>query len=385
MRRRLTVHLAVLVVGAAVIRVGVVPAEVCPPLTAPELEASIDATVDWLIGGMHPDGSYTYGYDRDAGEVNDGYNSARHGGVTMSLYQTYLVTGDAATLAAADRGLAFALDGIVEVDDWSAWRPGGDIPVGANGLLLAALSLRREATGDPVHDDLMRGMGRFLLTLQQPDGSIYSYWDVSENAPAPRYGPFATGEASWALALLEHAFPGEGWGDAAAETLTYMGTERNRVEGYLTSLPDHWAAYTADALGPAFLDETTVDYSSRLAGFFGIRLRFEAQRRGTGLNLVLRWYPGPPAGVGTAGEGLGALHHLAQRDERLADLVPVMEERLVCTAGFMVDRQVAPGPGVSPLEAGAWFYRGYSQMDDQQHVLSTLLAALPVVRGLEGA
>jgi hypothetical protein len=387
MRRRIALHLSVLIVGAAVIRIAVVPAEVCPHVTAPEVAASIEAATTWLVGGMADDGTYTYGYDRDQGVVNRGYNYARHGGVTMSLYQAYEVIGDPGLLVAADRGLAHALNQIVEHGDWMGWQPGGDIPLGANGLLLAALSIRRRATGDPMHDELMRGIGRFLVSQQQPDGSIFAYWDIRAEKPSDSFGPFATGEAAWALALLDRQMPGEGWGEAAGLTLDYMGEDRNRAEGYLTSLPDHWAAYTVGDLRPGLLTTSRVDYARRLAGYFGIRLRFEAQRRGDGINFWLRWYPGPPAGVGTAGEGIGALHRLSIEEPRLADLTEAIEDRLVCTAGFMVRRQVsaieAEGGSSSSLESGAWFYRGYTQMDDQQHVLSALLAALPVLEAME--
>jgi len=73
----------------------------------------------------------------------------------------------------------------------------------------------------------------------------------------------------------------------------------------------------------------------------------------------------------------------AGRGWSLADVVENIEERIVCTAGFMVQRQETaatasmwPRPG---LVQGAWFYRGYTQMDDQQHVLSGLLSAIPVI------
>ena len=379
--------MAVLIVGAAVVRVGVVPAEVCPAVTAANVSDSIDATLGWLIGGMADDGTYTYGYHRDQDRINTSYNNARHGGVTMSLYQAFAISGDRAVLAAADRGLAHSLTSIVEHDDWMAWQPGRDIEVGANGLLLAALALRRAATGDPVHDQLMRAMGRFLMMQQQSDGSVFASWDGSDQQPRSVFGPFATGEAAWALALLDREFPGEGFGEAASLTVDYMGNDRNLAEGYLTSLPDHWAAYTVSDLDSELLTDGRITYARRLAGYFGIRLRFEAQRRGTGLNLWLRWYPGPPAGVGTAGEGIGALHRLSLREPRLADLTAQIEERLVCTAGFMVQRQVSPeeaSVAAEPaLQAGAWFYRGYTQMDGQQHVLSALLAALPVLEEME--
>lgn len=374
-RRRLALHLSILLVGVAVLRIGVVPAEVCPAVTTTEVRQSIGAAVDWLVGGQTESGRYLYGYDRATAQVNSAYNSARHGGVTMSLYQAHGALERPDALAAADRAVDLALDDLYEGPGWVAWNPEGDIPVGANGLLLAGLALRRETTGDPVHDALMRGIGRFLLAQQQTDGSIFSAYDRRLGAPRTSYGPFATGEAAWALALLDRVFPGEGWGEAAATTIDYMGSERNVKEGYLTSLPDHWAAYAISDLRPDLLTDDRIDYARRLAGYFGVRLRFESQRRGTGLNLLVRWYPGPPAGVGTAGEGIGALRSLSRTEPRLADLGTAIDERLICMAGYTVQRQVLD-PATPTEERGAWFYRDYTQMDDQQHVLSALLAAL---------
>lgn len=378
-RRRLALHLSVLVAAAGVLRVGIVPAEVCPPVTAAEVEASIDEAVAWIARGMTPEGRYTYGYDRGEDRVNNGYNGPRHAGVTMSLYQAHAVTGSDAALAAADRGLDYALDGLFTHGGFTAWDVLGEVNTGANGLLLAGLAIRREATGDTTHDDLMRGIGRFLVIQQYPDGSVSGYWHRSTGTSDPVFGTYSTGEAAWALALLDRAFPGEGWGDAAARTVDYMATERDRREGRITRLPDHWAAYTIAELRPDLLTDARMDYARQLVGYFGMRLRFEAQRRGDGINLLLRWFPGPPAGVGTAGEGIGALWLLAD-DPRLTDLAPNIEERIGCTAGFMVGRQVtaeeAAASARPDLERGAWFYRGYTQMDDQQHVLSSMLAAL---------
>ena len=54
---------------------------------------------------------------------------------------------------------------------------------------------------------------------------------------------------------------------------------------------------------------------------------------------------------------------------------------------MMVSRQVTAAQagafGRPDLARGAWFYRGYTQMDDQQHVISALLSALPVIEARE--
>lgn len=370
------------------IRIGIIPSEVCPPVTAAEAAATVDGAVGWITDGMSDGGRYTYGYHRGDDAVNIAYNAARHAGVTMSLYQ---VAGahDPGVLDAADRALGYMLERLIEQDGVSAWRPPGqDVPLGANSLFLAGLAVRRHVTGDDQYDGLMRRVGAFLIGQQLPDGNMLAYWRPATGDPVPGItGKFATGEAAWALALMEQHFPGEGWADAAVLTIDYLNERRDRDEGRISRMPDHWAAYALSALPAELLDDDRAGYARQLAGYFGIRLRFESQRLGTGLNLATRWFPGPPAGVGTAGEGIGALWTLAVTDERIEDLRPNIEERLVCVAGMMADRQVGseearkyPQPG---LAAGAWFYRGYTQMDDQQHVISAVLAALPVLEARE--
>lgn len=390
MARRVVLHLALLGVALGFFRVAVVPAEVCPTVSAAQTRQAIDEAAAWLLRGLDEDGRYVYGYDRDADRVSFDYNGTRHAGVTMALYQYAAAAGRPEVVASADRGLAFMLDRLLSEGEWQAWRaPGEEVQLGSNALLVAALVMRRQATGEGQHDDLMRHLGRFLLAQQQPDGSMYGYWDPNARRPVPVQGKFATGEAAWALGLLDGEFPGEGWAEAALPTLDYLALHRDRDMGYLTRMPDHWAAYAMAELGPEALEEVRSAYSRRLAGYFGVRLRFEAQRRGTGINLLVRWVPGTPAGVGTAGEGIAAIWRLAQEDGRLADLIPNVEERLACFAGMMVERQVAPGEAAGyprpELVQGAWFYRGYVQMDDVQHVMAGLLAALPVLEEREAA
>lgn len=391
MKRRLAVHLAFWLFGAVLVRVALLPAEICPPVTAAQLEQAIFEASDWMARGIGDDGRFVYGYDLNTDTESSGYNSARHAGVTMSLYQVYAATGEQRYLEAADVGTAYMLDRLESRESWVAWgEPGFDRATGANGLFLAGLSLRRQATGDPIHDDVMRGVGAFLVGQQEPGGAVSASLDLGSGEPiAGSRGPFATGEAAWALVLLGGVLPGEGWTEAALPTIDYIATSRDEAEGYIARLPDHWAAYALSDLPPEYLDPTRLALAERLAGYFGMRLRFEAGRTGEGLNLWVRWYPGPPAGVGTAGEGIGALHRLAVTDASLAHLRDNIEDRLVCTAGFMVERQVTRAAAAdlpSPdLAGGAWFYRGYTQMDGQQHVVSALLAALPIVVAREGS
>jgi hypothetical protein len=388
LRSRIARRVAVLIVGAAVLRVAVIPPEICPPVTSQQVRVAIDETLGWFERGIGPDGRLTYAYDREHDVVDPSYSHARHAGVVMSLYQAHEALGSERALALGDLTAGFALRSLFVHDDgWVAWHPGGDIEVGPNGLLVAGLAVRRAATGDPTHDGVIEGIGRFLLGQQQPDGSVDAVWRPSIAASVPVREIFATGQASWALALLDRVFPGDEWARASARTLDYLAHERDRVEGEIARYPDHWAAYTIAALPSEMRSDERLGYARRLAGYFGLRIRVESQRTGEGLNLVVRWHPGPPAGVGTALEGIGMLHAVSVTDPRMADLRANIEERMVCAAGLMVHRQeteaTAAGWGRPELVRGAWFYRGRTQMDDQQHVLSGLLMVLPVLEARE--
>jgi hypothetical protein len=379
MKRLLTVHLAFWLIGGAAFRIVVAPPEACPQVNAVSAQSAAVAAGDWLVANLDGGGRFTYGFDRNAGEDNADYSLVRHAGATMSLFQL-VMAGEGQFLEPADRALGYLLRRRVDHVDWSTIAdPGSRARLGVAGFVIVALLMRRDITGDTSNDDLSRRLGRFVLNQQESSGALLAFWDRETEMPvAKAYGPFATGEALWALVELENRFPDEGWWDAADPTFRYLASgTRERSEGYLARLPDHWAAYALEAAGPNRLDDELVGYAERLAGYFSLRLRIEAQRTGEGLNLWVRWYPGPPAGGGTAAEGMAALWRLSTVEPRLADLSDDMAERMGCTAGTMVERQVTDTDVlVSPVrEVGAWFYRGYTQVDDQQHVLSGLLGA----------
>lgn len=379
-----------LVVGGALIRIALIPAEVCPPVTTTEIRQAITAGGEWVARTLQPGGRYLYGYTRDVDVVNEDYNLARHAGIVNTLYQID-AAGDPSFRDAAQHGLDYMLSNLVDGGGWRAFTlPGQNVPLGANGLFLAALAHRRLAMGDPAHDDLMRAVGRFIVDQMEPSGAVLAYWDVRAREPVSgNYGPFATGEAFWALTLLHRLWPDEGWDRPAVAISHYLAERRDRAEGYVARLPDHWAAYGLAELWSDGLDEVQARYARRLAGYFGIRIRVEAQRRGEGINLLVRGWPGPPAGVGTSGEGMAALATFLAADPRTADLAPNLAERIDCAAGILVAGQldtVAAARYPRPdLVEGAWFYRDYTQIDDQQHVLSALLGALPVVAAREEA
>ena len=384
--RRLLVYAGVFVLGALVLRVAVVPAEVCPSVTPAEARTAVDEAAGWLERGVQPGGRYMYGYDREADLVSLDYNITRHAGVMMGLYRLAAETGDREALAAAEHGLSFLHANLLRHDDWTAFaEPGQDARLGASALVAAALVQRRAATGDTGEDDLLHGLARFLRAQQQADGSVLGTWSVATERALPgEYSTYGTGQALWTFALMDDLFPGEGWDEAARRLARFVATRRDEVEGHYLTFPDHWVAYGLAELGPEGLGEPEVVYARKLAGIFGLNSRLEAQSGEDGLRRLLRGEPASGAGLGTVTEGLAQLWRLSLQDPRLGDLTEDLETRLRCTAGRTVDRQIDPVEAQAaprPLLAlGAWFSEdGYTQMDHQRHPLSGLLATLPLL------
>jgi hypothetical protein len=348
----------------------VVPAERCPPVDAGGVRAAIDGASAWLVRNQQPDGRFLYGYYRDSQRVlSTEYSDARHGGVMFVLYRV-------GETAAADRGLAWVQRTLVRHDDWAAFSGVSRQPeLGANALVIAGLMYRRRVSGDHRYDELAKEMGRFLVAQMRPDGSVLEYWSPASGRAVPGvFGKFSTGEAFFALALLNAEFPGGGWEAPAHRVAHYLATRRDEAEGYLTRQPDHWAAYGLSELARSGLDATEVAFARRLAGYFGYEIRFVSQHTGRPLN----WFTESGADLGVIGEASGALWRLSGEDARLADLRGQLGERITCLTGITVGRQTPPSEP-DPRARGAWFFHGYSQMDDQQHAIGALLGAQNVV------
>jgi hypothetical protein len=390
-RRRLSLICTTWIVGAALVRVGAVPPERCPPIDVTALRRGAEAAASWIEAAQSPDGRYVYEYDRSTGEVIAGYNVVRHAGVTMSLYQ-YAAAGNLQILPAADLGLDWMLDRMVRQRDFAAFAPPDeDAKLGASALMLAGLAYRRDATGDPLYDDLMRELGRFFLALQRDDGGFLAYWDPDTEAPVPELTSlYSTGEAFFGLAMLHNRFPGEGWDGPTRRAAQYVATDRDEDEGQrLGPWADQWAAYALDEMKTWPITDTDVAYARRLAARFGFYTRGEAQKRQGGPQQYIRLDYARGAGFGTVVEGVTSLWRLAAADPRLADLEAPLAERARCSAGITAARQLdasdAPRwPAADPaLISGAWYDGDRTRMDDQQHSLSGLVRVEAVLTAVD--
>jgi small neutral amino acid transporter SnatA (MarC family) len=384
--------LAILVALAFVV---VAPPERCPSVTTEELRGSAQATVDWFVRNQATDGTWLYLYDAEHDSISPEYNTVRHAGVTMGLYQAAAAELPGA-LPSADRGIDWALDRLIERDGWAALASPGEIDTGASALLVAGLAIRREATGEVRYDDLLRRLGRFLQAQTEPSGAVIASYDSTRGAPvAGEYSKYFTGEAYWALARLHRAFPGEGWGETADRVGAYLATSRDEAEDHWPPIRDHWAAYgMAETVefperGRPVLTEGELGYARRQAELFGGQVRWISQRYGPWGELVRGGYVPRGGAYGVIGEALTGWWLTAREEPRLADLQEPLAERATCIAGLAIraqsDRTDAGDAARPERVEGAWFRDGETRMDDQQHELAALLRTIPIVEAGEGS
>ena len=225
-----------LTLGAGALAFGAgAPPERCPQISVERTQAAAAATVGWIVDNQRPDGTWLYEYDRVADVEIDDYNIVRHAGVMSALYQAGARGYDGA-FDSADRGLAWALDHLVERDDWAGVTTSNTLQTGTNALIVAALAERRQFTGDTTYDEVLGKLGRFLTSQVEPSGALLAYYDLGPDRPRPdTYSIYYTGEAYWALGRLHHVDPAAGWGAYRRHDGPLHGNGPRRHRGHLAT------------------------------------------------------------------------------------------------------------------------------------------------------
>jgi hypothetical protein len=382
--RRLRKGLVVWAVAAAGVRLFIAQPEHCATVTDASLRHAVDETIAWATRTQGADGRWIYRYDTAIDRDVAVYELVRHAGLILTLNQAAAAGFDRA-LIPAQRADAYARTLLVHHDDWSALASGdatAQIDVGASALWLAALSY--ESSPDL---ETMRGVARFLAVNVFANGSVAEKWDPATGRPKPdEFSPFFTGETMWALTRMHRLAPTEGWDRIVDRILHYVATERDEAEGWFPPLPDHWVSYAlAEVTTWRTLDRDEAAYARRVGELESLQIRYESQRTNSWFSKLTRGHQALGAGVGAMTEALAALWRASSRDPQLRGDRNVLAERAQCAAAQLVTRQIDEREAhqfVRPdAVQGTWLHNGVTQIDDQQHATSGLLAVLEIING----
>ena len=382
--RRLRRGLVVWVLAAAGIRLFIAQPEHCGTVTDASLRHAIDETLAWATRTQGDDGRWIYRYDAANDHDLAIYELVRHAGLIVTLNQA-AAAGFESAREPAQRADAYARTQLVRHDDWIALGSGGptaQLETGASALWLAALSYE-----SPADLDTMRGLSRFLAVNVLANGAVAERWDPATGRSVPdELSPFFTGETLWALTRMHRLAPTEGWDRLVDRILHYVATERDEAEGWFPPLPDHWVSYAlAEVTTWRALDDDEVAYARRVAALESLQIRYESQRTNSLFSKLTRGNQALGAGVGAMTEALSALWRASSRDSQLRGERDTLAERAQCAAAQLVSRQIdereAQRFAQPDLVRGTWLHRGVTQIDDQQHAVSGLLANLEIIHG----
>ena len=348
--------------------------EACDALSVDRRSAAIDAAITWIVDNQGPDGRFLYRYDVVNDRVEPGYNWVRHAGTMLALAQAS-VAGHDVPVAALDAARSAIDDRLVTEGGSTGVRDGSWVSTGGTALLLLALT-----ESEPLADEaLVRSLGAHLRDsiVVGSDGvtRVLELADERLEFVPDLVGRFTTGEVAFALARLERLWPGEGWRDPLPGIFDYLARHKADEEGFVPDMADHWAAYalaesTRWVTSPAWSD-LVVSWARKQMGLSSVMIRFEGQRTNGAPDVWLRGRPAVGSAVGTHGEAMaGWTRFFAWRDDD--ESAAAGRARLACNNAILVERQ--SDPAAPARVAGSWTWRGVTQVDDQQHAISALLA-----------
>ena len=355
--------------------------EQCDGVSVGRIDNAVSRAVGWFANNQRDDGQWLYRYDTATGKDLGGYNWVRHAGVLLSLEQAASRgTTDVAATArtVADKGWAAILkkNRSVDIDGVATTAMAGSGGVtGGTALTGIALSERRLRTSDTGLDAPLLSYARFAAAQVQADGRVLNDVDLDTGTGRPgTYSPFATGQVLFLMARTRAITGTTEFDGKIRAILHYLATDRARVEGYVPEISDHWTAYAFAVLEsdePSFLsDQRTIAFVRKQLGVAAVQVRYESQRTDSHLNRWTRGRQTVAAGLGTLGEAIGNWQQVVIDQPALRSQQGWLHQRLSCVAELLVDRQTA--------STGAWTQFGITQMDDQQHAISALLAARDV-------
>ncbi len=193
-------------------------------------------STNWLLENLHEDGKFLYYYDCAQDTQIDHehpnrepdnlyYNDLRHSGASITLLRAYELTKDPKFLEAAKLSFKFSFDITREhkVGLETAYYTfcNEKSKLGGVGVLLVALMMYRNITGDKSYDDYIKGYVRHLLSRICKSGEFMGYYihpaynngepleTMSDKDRMETFSFYYPGEALLGLGLFANHFDGD--------------------------------------------------------------------------------------------------------------------------------------------------------------------------------
>jgi hypothetical protein len=241
------------------------------------LRERIKLAAGYLTRETSAQGEITYEYFASDDRTGSGYNILRHAGTVYSMMQAYRLEPDPALLKASLNALRFYKKALQEdkkhpgewfVRDVNSVRSGGRprlgrrAKLGGIGLGLCMMAELEKAVPGSVDMEQVRGMGRHLERMQNPDGSFVSFYNWDGKEKSKRKSIYYSGEAILGLLRLHQLTGEERWLDVAVRGADYLVHKRWKSLGIRIYIPmDAWLVQALEEMDRVRPDDARADYA----------------------------------------------------------------------------------------------------------------------------
>ena len=313
------------------------------------VRTALERAADYAVRQLRWDGSFEYIYQPFVHQhLSDDYSLPRHAGTTWLLALAYHVLGHAryreAATSAIDYLATHAVPSDCEATSFACVGTNDDADLGSAALTSVAIVEYQLATSDRRFLGLAERLGRFLLTMQKPNGD-FCHGFVPESGLRDCAGQvlYYSGEAALALAKLHQILPDPALAVAAERALDYLtGANYDYFLGQFFIGEDHWTCIAAEAAFP-FVNKDA--YARFCYAFARLNRRVQVEPDGgpladlAGAFGVTPFFLPHNTPAGSRTEANVAIYRLSVlRGEPQADILETVRRSM----RFLVDQQFRP-------------------------------------------
>lgn len=347
-----------------------------------DIDLALDRAGKYLARAVKDDGRFVYEYKPYRGREVPEYNILRHAGTVFAMMELYGARKDPEVRKAAERAIGYLLrqvrGGSIAGKPVKFVVEQGEVKLGGNGLAALALAEYARVTGNRKYDEVMRGLGEWILATQDANGRFKVH---KQSFPLGRVSSFKSeyypGEAIFALMRIYGLTGEKKWLDGADAGARYQLKVFSLLDD--RRLPhDHWLLYGLNEVHRKRPRPEFLDGAMRFA-----RVIIQAQH--TRENQPQPDWDGgyykPPRSAPTATrmEGLNSAYALARDFGRGADAKQIRRS-IDKGTGFLLRMQVGPeiamycqDPEASLGGFRESLARSSIRVDYVQHAISALI------------
>lgn len=212
-----------------------------------ELHTLIEQSTDFLMGEIHEDGKFDYGYFPCFARPIPTYNILRHCSTLYAMGEAYEYLGDEKIRQSIERSLQYVIDHALIIKDDMAFvvdeANDQEVKLGSQAHAILALTKYMQVTKDEKYMPLAQQLGRAIIWMQQENGGFHHVYKAPRIELKDRFRTvYYDGEAVFALLRLYALNPEKQWLDAVEHAFDFL------IENDYWKYSDHWLSYASNEL-----------------------------------------------------------------------------------------------------------------------------------------